>query len=88
MTTGQYRDLIDAVSRTWSSCRSAATDSELEHECTRLEAVRRELEEAVCPRASSRDKSRVNRLLTDTRQYLFSARMYLYDNQRIEAEYL
>lgn len=88
MKVGEYRDLIDQVWGTLNSAKSAATDTELDNECYRLLPQIKELQQAVCPRASKRDKQRAENTAEQARQFCFSSLMYLNDNQRIEAEYL
>jgi len=88
MKVQEYRDLMDNVGHLWASCRSGATDDELESECARLEKALNELRDAPIPRRLIvREMHKSAALQKRVRQHLFTVRMYLNCNQRIGAEY-
>ena len=88
MKVSEYRDLIDELSDVLASAKSAATVDELTRETERLGRKRDELLGAVCKVAKERDRNRAGRVLEFARQFISDAMMAIYDNQRIEAEYL
>lgn len=63
MKTSEYRDLISTLSDTFASARSAATNEERAKEVARLERDARELADADCPKAGSKDREKAKRLL-------------------------